>query len=354
MPSEGLIKNVNMTNVTIREIAQILNLSKATVSRAFNDKYDIKEETKKMILQKAKELGYQPNPIAKKLLQKRSFNIGVIVPEFTNSFFAEVARGIQDFFCPKGYQVIIMEAGENENSELDQLSFMEKNMVDGLILSLTNGCSPTTMQALKRLVEKDLPITLFNRVNEKLAVPTVVFNDFNWALFATEHLIHQGCRNIFHFSGPPSMVLSSQRIKGFQRALEKYRLDRCKGQIFETDLSIKSGEKIMGELIKMKNIPDGIFAVSDAVAIGAIKVLKRNSIRIPEDVAIVGFSDTPAAEIIDPSLTSVKQPTMELGRVAAELLFDQLTEETKTKDRKVVLSGKLIIRQSSLKQTSIK
>lgn len=340
-----------MQYVTIKDVARALCVSAATVSRAFNDKYDVRKETRELILSKAKEMGYKPNPIARKLLQKHSFNIGVIVPEFINSFFPEVIMGIQKVFLEKGYQVIIMQSNECAQTELENILSMEDNMVDGLLISLTK--ETTNITHLEYLIQEKFPIVLFNRISESLPISKVVFNDYKWALFATEHLIEQGCKKIFHFSGPKHLTLTRNRIRGFERALEKHKLPFDQSQIIETGFFIEDGERIMEQLIHTGNLPDGIFATNDPTAIGAMKVLKKHGYKIPDDVAIVGFSNSKMAEIIDPSLTSVQQPTTEMGSIAASLLLEQLTSDENTQPRTIVTEGKLIIRDSSKKNKKL-
>lgn len=337
-----------MQHTTIKDIARALNVSVATVSRAFNDKSDIKKDTKAMILQKAKELGYKPNPIARKLLQKHSYNIGVVVPEFMNSFFPEVIIGIQEVFCEKGYQVIIMQSDENAELELKNLTSMEGNMVEGLLISLSKETK--SIAYLEQLAREKFPIVLFNRVNDALPVSKVVFNDYKWALFATEHLIAQGCKNILHLSGPPHLKLMQDRINGFKRALEKYKLPCGNDRIVETGIFIEDGERVMEKLIQSGTLPDAIFATNDPTAIGAIKALKKYNYKIPDDVAVVGFSNSKMAEIVEPALTSVEQPTTEMGRAAAKLLLAQITSSESYSPSRLAMDGKLIIRGSSLKR----
>ncbi len=339
-----------MRYVTIKDIARVLNVSVSTVSRAFNDRYDIKQETREVVLKKAKEMGYKPNPIAKKLLQKHSFNIGVIVPEFINSFFPEVIIGIQDVLCEKNYQVIIMQSNESAELELANIISMENNMVEGLLISLSKETK--NIDCLERLIKDRFPIVLFNRINDALPVSKVVFNDYKWALFATEHLIEQGYKKIFHFAGPTHLMLIKNRIKGFKKAMEKHKIPYGKDQIIETGLLIEDGEKAMETLIARGNIPEAIFATNDPTALGAIKILKKHGYSIPEDVGIVGFSNSKMAEVVEPALTSVAQPTYQMGRAAANLLLEQLTSIVHKSPETVVMDGKLIIRNSSLRQAN--
>jgi LacI family transcriptional regulator len=340
-----------MKHVTIKEVAKALNCSISTVSRAFNDKYDIRQETREKILSMAYEMGYSPNPIAQKLTQKRTYNIGVVVPEFINPFFPEVIIGIQDVFLNKGYQVLIMQSNEDSNTELENIKTLENNFVDGIILSLSKETH--NIEYLNKLIEKGFPIVLFNRINDSLQVSKVVFDDYKWAFFATEHLIQQGLKNLIHLAGPMKHALSINRAKGFEDAHRKYKIKISAEQIIETGFLLPDGERIIDKLIKAGNSFDGIFAVNDPTALGALKAIKRNGIRIPKDIAIVGFTETPMATLVDPPLTSVLQPTHQMGKIAAELLLKQLESNTFNIPETVILSGKLNIRESSVITDSI-
>jgi len=337
-----------MQYITIKDIARALDISVATVSRAFNDRYGIKKETRELVLRKAKEMGYRPNPIARKLLQKQSLNIGVIVPEFINSFFSEVIIGIQEILCKKDYQVIIMQSNESAYLELKNLITMENSMVDGLLISLSKETK--NIEALKQLIDEGFPIVLFNRINDTLPVSKVIFNDYKWALFATEHLIEQGYRKIFHFAGPTHLNLIKDRIRGFKRAMEKHRIPYEKDQIIETGILMEDGENAMEALIQKNDIPEAIFATNDPTAIGAMKVLKKHGYNIPNDVGLVGFSNSKMAEIVEPALTSVEQPTYKMGKTVAELLLKQLTSKEPVDSKTIVMDGRLVIRDSSIKK----
>lgn len=336
-----------MRHVTIKDIAKALNVSISTISRAFNDKYDIRKETREMILEKAKTMGYKPNPIAQKLISRRSFNIGVIVPEFINSFFPEVIMGIQKVLIQQNYQVIIMSSNENSETEKENLMTMEKDMVDGIIISLTRESA--NIGYLRDMIDAGFPIVMFNRISEELNVPKVVFNDYKWAFFTTEHLIENGCRNIIHFSGPQNLSFAKNRIKGFTDAIKKHYLPFTDENIIETGLFVEDGMLSMQQLIDAGNIPDAIFAVNDPTAIGAIKVLKEHGIKVPADVAVAGFSECSFAGLIDPPLTSVVQPTYEMGRKVAELIIQKIEDKLSDGNQTYVLNGKLNIRASSVK-----
>ena len=336
-----------MYHVTIKDIARKLNVAVSTVSRAFNDKYDIKKDTRELILKTAAEMGYRPNPIAKKLIQRRTYNVGVIVPEFINSFFPEVILGIQKVLLKKKYQVLITSSNENSETEKENLITMEDNMVDGIIISLSSETSNSNY--LTKMVKEGFPVVMFNRVNEEIPISKVLFNDYKWAFFATEHLIEQGCRNIYHYSGPQHLSLSKNRIKGFRDAMNKHKLPVSSDQIVETGLFIEDGERIMESLIQKGTIPEAIFCFNDPTAIGVMKMLKKHKLKIPEDVAVVGFSESKLAPLVEPALTSVLQPTYEMGMHAANLLLKQIESDCHAEVESIVLNGKINIRESSVR-----
>ena len=336
-----------MYHVTIKDIARKLNVAVSTVSRAFNDKYDINKDTRDLILKTAAEMGYRPNPIAKKLIQRRTYNIGVIVPEFINSFFPEVILGIQKVLLEKKYQVFITSSNENPETEKENIMTMEDNMVDGIIISLSNETSNSNY--ITKMVKEGFPVVMFNRVNDEIPISKVLFNDYKWAFFATEHLIEQGCRNIYHFSGPQHLSLTKNRINGFRDAMNKHKLPFTSKQIIETGLFIEDGERVMENLIKNGTIPEAIFSFNDPTAIGAMKMLKKHKLRIPDDVAIVGFSESKLAPLVEPALTSVIQPTYEMGMQTAHLLLKQIESDCHAEVETIVLNGKINIRESSVK-----
>jgi LacI family transcriptional regulator len=336
-----------MKHVTIKDVAKALNVSVSTVSRAFNDKYDIRTETREFILEKAKLMGYHPNPIAKKLLSQRSYIVGVVVPEFINPFFPEVIIGIQDVLLKKGYQVLIMQCNESYQTELENVRSLENNMVDGIILSISQETKNTDYY--RKLIEDGFPLVLFNRVSDELPASKVIFDDYKWAFFATEHLIYQNYKKIFHFSGPLSLAIAQNRKKGFIDALKKHRFENPGDRVFETGLMIDDGERMMNKLIDSGNLPDAIITVNDPTAIGAMKSLKKHGLKIPGDVAIVGFTETKTAELLDPPLSSVLQPTFEMGQIAARLLIEQIESKGMYVPQTIVLNGRLNVRESSMK-----
>ncbi len=336
-----------MIYITIKDIAKKLNISIATVSRAFNDKSDIKIDTKNLILKTAKEMGYRPNPMAKKLVQKRSLTVGIVVPEFLNSFFPEVIIGAQEVLFKKGYQVLITQSNENFETELKNVKTLEDSMVDGIIISQSSETK--NVEYYQNLIRSGFPIVFFNRVCDEITASKILFNDYKWAFFATEHLINQGYKNIYHLKGKESLSLTNDRLKGFLDAHVKHKLAVTKEQIIATGFTIEDGNRVATEIINSGKIPDAIFASNDPSAIGAMQVFKKKGFLIPKDIAFVGFTESKMGTIIDPPLTSVLQPAHEIGREAARILIEQIENPITFNPQIIVLNGQLNIRESSIK-----
>lgn len=336
-----------MIYITIKDIAKKLNISIATVSRAFNDKDDIKLDTKNLILKTAKEMGYRPNPMAKKLTQKRSLTIGIVVPEFLNDFFPEVIIGAQEILFDKGYQVLITQSNENFETELSNIKALEDSMVDGIIISQSSETK--NVAYYQNLINSGFPIVFFNRVCNEITSSKILFNDYKWAFFATEHLINQGYSNIYHLKGKESVSLTNDRLRGFVDAHNKHKLTITKEQIVPTGFDIEDGKRVADEIITSGKIPDAIFASNDTAAIGAMQIFKKRGFKIPDDIAFVGFTESRLGAIIDPPLTSVLQPAKEIGRQAARLVLEQIENPLTFKPQIIVLNGQLNIRESSIK-----
>jgi LacI family transcriptional regulator len=268
------------------------------------------------------------------------------VPEFINAFFPEVIIGIQDILINKGYQVLIMQSNESYEMELKNVQVLEENMVDGLIISLSGETK--NIDYYKSLIDQNYPIVFFNRYNDTLSASKVVFDDYKWSFFVTEHLIKQGYKKIFHLSAHQYILLAKERIRGYKKAMNKYHLPLEPTWIVEAGLTVEEGEMTMQKLIDNNNLPEAITCATDMLALGVVKCCKRNGIKIPDDIALTGFSEIPFAELIDPPLTSVLQPTYEMGEIAAKLLLKQIDNES-TIPETVILNGTLNIRQSSQK-----
>jgi len=334
---------------TIIDLAKALKISKSTVSRALTNHPNIKTETKKAVLELAGEMDYQRNMLSVSLVNKKTNTIGIIVPEFVNSYFSKVIIGAQEAAAVAGYNVIICQSNENYNQEISNVNIMLSNQVDGVLVSLTK--ETRNFDHLKRFAKKGIPIVFFNRVCDEMIVPKVIVDDFEGAYKITEHLIETGKKRIAHLAGPDNLIISRKRKEGYLTALKKHNIAIDQELIIPYDLLLEKVNIFVNHLINLPNPPDAIFAINDPTAIKVIEFLKSKKIRIPEDIAIAGFSNDNYSALIEPPLTTMSQPVHEIGKVAAELLIDQMNREVK--DWKAVtrmLKTEIIIRGSSVKE----
>jgi len=339
-----------MKHVTIKDVARALKVAPSTVSRAMNNASDISQNTRAKVLKKAREMGYRPNPVARNLHLRKTYQVGVVIPEFVNEFFPGIIMGMQQVLQAEGYRLLIMQSNECEATERENVLKLEENMVDGLMVSLSSGTQ--NIEHYNHLFGLGMPMVFFNRVNERLHAPKVVFHDFKWSYFATEHLIGKGCKKLLHLAGYKHLSLSRERIRGFEKALNKFHIEYTDGQIVETGFSIAQGEQVMQSLLREGIIPDGIFAANDPVAMGAIKAMQAAGLSVPEQVKVVGFSEASWSSLVSPSLTTVAQPTQQIGREAAHLLLKQI-QGSGSPLQDIQLDGKLIKRESTEGKLSV-
>lgn len=334
---------------TIHDIAKLLNVTASTVSRALNNNPRISETTRKAVLKAAKQLNYQPNNIAAALRHGKSHIIGVIVPTADRNFFASVVRGIEEIANKINYKVIICQSYDDYDHEVQTVDALTSARVDGIIASI--GKYTVDFAHFEKAKEKGFPIVLFDRTTDQLDVNQVMIDDYLGAYEMVSHLIEQGCKRIAHFTSPVKVSIFKERLRGYTDALKEHGLPFDQKLVVESNLQLKDGRESMKKLLKLKNLPDAVFSSSDYGAMGAMQVLKENNIRIPEEVALAGFSNEPFTSFTDPTLTSVDQMALTMGRVTAELFFEQLRDGSNKKHQshKTVLKPELIIRQSSLK-----
>jgi len=331
---------------TIKDIARSLNVSTATVSRALADRWDVNAETKKMVIEEAKRLNYRPNPIATRLQNKRSKTIGLVVPEFQSAFFPQVIAGIQKVVDEAGFQLLITQSQESNEIEAKNLRLLEDNMVEGILISVTR--EGENEEYYKQLIESGIPMVFFNRIPVNVEAPKVVIDDYKLAFFATEHLIYNGFKKIYHFQGPVKLSVSKERKRGFVNAMQKHNMEITEKSIVTAGVLSEKGYFAMQKLIVESDLPDAIFCFNDPTALGILKAMKEAGLRCPEDIALVGFSETEIAQLIEPPLTSIKQPTFEIGETAARLLLEQIQSESKVPCRTESLTAKMNVRKSSI------
>lgn len=334
---------------TIIDIAEKLQVSKSTVSRALRGHSDINPYTRQAILELAKELDYQPNLLAYGLAKNRSMTIGIIVPEFINSFFPYIIIGAQEIANPKGYHILICQSNESYPIEVENTKVLMASRVDGILVSLT-GQTPD-IEHFRKFERAGIPVVYFNRVSPDIKASAVIVDDYEGAYKGVEHLIHNGCQRIAHISGPENLLISRKRLQGYTDALKNNGLAIDESLIVPCDLTALSSEAAARHLFTLSDRPDAIFALNDPAAIAAMLLAKKMRISIPDEMAFVGFSNEPAASLIEPGLTTLAQPMNEIGRAAIRLLFQQIDANQETFEPVTeVLKTELIIRGSSLKR----
>lgn len=335
---------------TILDIARELQISKSTVSRALHGHSDINEQTRKAVLETARRMEYQPNLLAYGLAKNKSMTIGIIVPEFINSFFPFIIIGAQEVANPAGYHVLICQSNESYPTEVANTNVLLSSRVDGLLVSLT-GETPN-IDHFKKFERAGIPVVYFNRVCKDTNVSQVIVDDYDGAFKGVVHLIENGCRRIAHIAGPPNLQISQNRLKGYLDALAQHGIEKDDSLIVSYDLNPQQATVCAKQLFDLPVPPDGLFAVNDPAAIAAMLVAKERGIKIPEELAVVGFSNEPTSALIEPGLTTLAQPMGDIGRTAIRMLFDQIeSEDHETIEPETrVLKTTLIVRGSSLKQ----
>lgn len=336
------------SQVTIKDIARILGISASTVSRALKDHPDINVDTKKAVNELAVKLKYQPNAVALSLKNSRSSTIGVIIPEIVHYFFSSVISGIEDVASKKGFTVIICQSNESYVREVANARALLSHRVDGILVSISKETS--NFDHFVNLQEVGIPLVFFDRIAPEISADQVIIDDLVASYKATRHLIQTGCKRIAHFAGPQSLVIGRERLLGYMNALTESGIPVDKRLIIEADTFERARVAVI-EMLDAGIIPDGIFAVNDLTAIGAMQTIQKRGYKIPDEISIVGFSDGRLSGITDPHLTSVDQHGYEMGTTAAEMLFKRiLSAEEEYVPEVRVLTADLIVRGSSQKE----
>ena len=335
-----------MNEVTIKDIAKALEVSPSTVSRALSDHPDISDTTKELVIEKAASLNYNPNIVAQNLKSNKTKLIGVIVPEIEHSFFASAISGIEEVAYQSGYIIVVCNSEESYEREVVNTNALVSNRVAGLIVSISQNT--TDSDHLKAVMNRNIPLVLFDRVVEDLNTSKVIIDDKTSAYKAVTYLIGKGYKKIAHLAGKQEINICRLRLEGYCKALQDNHLPVNENYISHGGLHEKDGYNSVAQMIKDNNIPDAIFAVNDPVAMGAFKKLKEDGFSIPEEVAIVGFSNNPITELIEPKLTTVDQPANKMGKKAAELIINQIeSKESTIKFTTEILDTELIVRESA-------
>jgi len=335
--------------VTMKEIAKKLGVSVSTVSRAMKDSPELHPDTKKRIVEMAKSMNYQYNLLAQSLRISRSKVLGVIVPELTSHFFSSNISGIQDTAYKRGYNIMICQSNESFEQEKANIKTLVSSQVDGLLISLSRETK--TYEHLQDIYDRGIPFIMFDRVTEEIPVSKITVDDAHGAYLVVKHLLDQGCRKIAYFSGPEDLYISKKRKEGYLEALAEYGIPEKDSKVYFTDLTPEMNRKVTLEMLESGDLPDAIFAMIDPVAVDVMIVLKEKGIKIPDQIALAGFTNNPTSAVVEPSLTTVSQPGYEMGQLAANHLLDQLEEIVSDDPQSFVLLTTLVPRNSSQKKS---
>ncbi len=334
--------------VTIKVIARKLGISPSTVSRALKEHPDISPETRRAVRELAEELHYQPDAIALSLKSRQTKVLGLIVPDVVHHFFSTVISGIENVAYNAGYQIIICHSNENYEREVQCINALLSSRVDGIMVSLSK--STTQFDHFRKVMQEDVPIVFFDRVCEGIETDRVEVDDYFGAYRAVEHLIEQGCERIVHFAAPQILTIGRNRQNGYIQALKDHGMPVDPAYIIKCD-TFEEGIEITEKILSMPHRPDGIFAVNDLTACGAMITIKKHRIRIPEDIAIVGFTNGQITQITDPPLSSVEQYGYNVGMETARLLLDRFQKKDNGYPPKTrIIKTRLDIKASSLRK----
>lgn len=334
--------------ITIKDIAKALNLSTATISRVLSNHPAISENTKKIVNEKVKEMGFSLDPIASSFRSKKTKSIGVVCPRIDIDFHSKVISGIETFAYKQGYQITIFQSNDLYTKEKEIIQMLENSLTAGIIIC--PALETKRFDHLKKLNKANIPLVVYDRSSENLKVSKVIINDFEASFNATEHLIKQGCTTLAHIAGNQNVGIFQSRLEGFKAALAKNGLQIYERLIKPTEnLSYEEG-KIQSEiLLQGSPLPDGIVCANDYTAAAALKVFRNKGFAIPHEIAIIGFSNYPISTIIEPQISTIDDSAYEMGLVAAKILIQQIEDkEMQIMDyQEIIIKTKLIVRDSS-------
>ncbi len=330
--------------IRMKDIARDLQVSVVTVSKVFRNHGGISPATRKRVLQRMKELNYQPNWAARSLATKRTYTIGLVIPDLMHSFFAEVAKGVTRKVRPHGYHVVISNSEEDPEIENQEVELLLARQVDGLILA--SAQPPGRSEIFRRIRQRRVPFVLIDRRVRGLKANYVGVNDEETGRVATEHLIDRGCQRIAHIRGP-AVSTGEGRLGGYQAAIESRRLQMPAGYVVKGGYGVTTGYEAMRRLLAIEPRPDGVFCFNDPVAAGAVKAILEAGLRVPEDIAVVGAGNVHYSDLLRVPLSTIDQGSSALGESAAELLLQVIESKRVHPSRSVFLPPRLIVRESS-------
>ena len=331
---------------TIKDIAQALNISTSTVSRALRGALDVNPATKKAVQELAEELNYQPNRLALSLLNKQTHTIGVIIPNL-DYVMATMVKGIDEVALEAGYTVMVCQSDESFGRELVNTKRLMESLVDGFIVSISSETK--VFEHIKNIQNKKIPLVLFDRVIKSVIAPKIRLDNIDGGIQATQHLIDQGYKKIAILAGPENLNISNKRMEGFLQTLKQNKIRCEKDFIIHCDFNQQYAYEATKELLSMKHRPDAIFTISDRMAIGAMLAIKEKGLQMPHDIGLVGFNNEPVTSLVTPRISSVEMYAFEIGKATAKLFIEMLQSDADMSDQEIVIKPKLFIRESSLR-----
>jgi len=327
--------------VTMQDVARRARVSTTTVSHVINETRFVSEELRARVYQAMRVLDYQPDAIARSLRRKKTQNIGMIIPDISYPFLAEVARGVEDVGFELGYNVILCDSNGALEKEAACIDLLRAKRVDGIVF-VAAGESASHVQTL---IEQGMPVVVCDRELPGAEVDTVIADNVGSGYQATEHLIRVGHRRIGCIAGSRDMCISNKRVEGYKRTLERHGFPLCDELVAHGDFRCKGGYEAMRELVALDKPPTAIFACNDLMAVGAICAASKRRLRIPQDIAIIGCDDIALASFTNPSLTTIVQPKHGMGAIAVKMLVERIEDKSKPPTKRI-LPTELVIRDS--------
>lgn len=335
-------------NISLKDLAKELNISISSVSRALKNHPDISAELVQRVQLLAKQKKYKPNPYAIRLLKHVSKTIGVIVPDIVTYFYSSVISGIESYTKEKGYSIVIASSQESLKKEQESIENLLNLRVDGLIMCLSQETSDYSH--FDKIIEEKKPLVFFDRVCRTNEISSVVADNYEAARQVTIHFYESGARRIAFINGPGHLYISKERLAGYLEGLKDCGLKISHELLASCNMTPESAKIATQKLLSLKVKPDAILSINDTVAFASMKEVKKSGYKIPDDIALVGFTDEFHASIVDPELTSVMHPTFEMGQEAARLLINQLESNVPGTPRQIVMKTTLVVRDSSIKK----
>lgn len=341
-----------MSRITLQDLAYELNISVSTVSKALKGYPDVSEKTKKAVVELADKLNFSPNVVASNLRTQHTKTIGVIVPEIVHHFFSNVIGGIINIAEQNGYMVILLQSNEKFELEQKQLNLLIQQQVDGILMSLT--AHTTNFDHIKRVQSRGIPLVMYDKVSKNINCSKVIIDDKKAAYDAVSYLIRKGYKRIAFLGGSLTAQNFNNRFLGYKEALSEFRVEYDESLVYitnsddEYENGLKYAEKIINEH-STENV-DALFTVTDLMAIGASKFFNSQQIKIPEDIAVFGFSNWFMSSIVTPPLSTVNQPGYEMGEKSVELLLEEIALKKERKPieiKRLVIPTSLEIREST-------